>query len=74
MDIHRRKLAELELREEIRQRDKFLAILSHELRNPMGAIRNALGVLASERGREQSQTDEEGHDATFESAMDIVDQ
>lgn len=34
------------LEETIRERDQFLAILSHELRNPLGAIRNASEVLS----------------------------
>jgi PAS domain S-box-containing protein len=38
VDITERKLLE-------RTKDEFLAILSHELRNPLGAITNALGVL-----------------------------
>jgi len=39
----RELLARLE--EAIRERDRFLAMLSHELRNPLGAIRNATEVL-----------------------------
>ena len=38
VDITERKLLE-------RTKDEFLAILSHELRNPLGAITNALGVV-----------------------------
>lgn len=34
-----------QLEEAVHQRDKFLATLSHELRNPLGAIRNAVRVL-----------------------------
>jgi len=34
------------LEEAIRERDQFLAMLSHELRNPLGAIRNATEVLS----------------------------
>jgi len=33
------------LEEAIRERDRFLAMLSHELRNPLGAVRNATEVL-----------------------------
>jgi len=40
----RELLARLE--EAIRERDQFLAMLSHELRNPLGAIRNATEVLS----------------------------
>jgi signal transduction histidine kinase len=32
----------LRLEEAVRERDRFLAILSHELRNPLGAMRNAM--------------------------------
>ena len=40
-DIHLRKNLERSLREQVQQRDNFLAILSHELRNPINAIKNA---------------------------------
>jgi len=32
--------------EESRRKDQYLAVLAHELRNPLTAVRNALGVLA----------------------------
>lgn len=34
------------LEDAVRERDQFLAILSHELRNPLGAIRNATELMA----------------------------
>ena len=40
-----RKRAEDKIREGIRRRDQFLAMLSHELRNPLGAIANAMTLL-----------------------------
>src|SRR5205823_6495442 len=43
------------LREADRRKDEFLAVLSHELRNPLAPIRNSLFVLAkAEPGSEQS--------------------
>ena len=33
------------LEEAIAQRDQFLAVLSHELRNPLGAVKNAVSIL-----------------------------
>jgi signal transduction histidine kinase/CheY-like chemotaxis protein len=33
------------LEDGVRQRDEFLAMLGHELRNPLGAIRNAIQIL-----------------------------
>ena len=44
-DIHDRKLAEEGLREADRRKDDFLAVLAHELRNPLAPIRNALAIL-----------------------------
>ncbi|MFN4259461.1 MAG: chemotaxis protein CheB [Gemmataceae bacterium] len=44
-DVTRLKHAERQAREAVEQRDRFLAMLSHELRNPLGAIISAVGVL-----------------------------
>ncbi|TVP98357.1 MAG: PAS domain S-box protein [Planctomycetaceae bacterium] len=49
-DISPRMELENELRLAIRQRDQFLAMLSHELRNPLGAILNTCAVLGRRRG------------------------
>lgn len=49
-DISARKELEGELRQAIQQRDQFLAMLSHELRNPLGAILNTCAVLARRKG------------------------
>ncbi|OZI09681.1 hypothetical protein BWI93_02095 [Siphonobacter sp. BAB-5385] len=45
-DITDRKVAEEALREAARRKDEFLAMLAHELRNPMATIRNGLQVLS----------------------------
>lgn len=45
IDISPLKLAESNLQQAIRNRDHFLAMLSHELRNPLGAILNAAQLL-----------------------------
>jgi PAS domain S-box-containing protein len=42
LDIRERKLAEQALREADRRKDEFLAMLAHELRNPLAPMRNAL--------------------------------
>ena len=47
-DIQERKVSEDFANEGIRLRDNFLSMLSHELRNPMGAVMNALTNLNSE--------------------------
>ncbi|HEU0199875.1 MAG TPA: PAS domain S-box protein [Burkholderiaceae bacterium] len=44
-DISERKRAEAELREADRRKDQFLAMLAHELRNPLAPIRNAAQIL-----------------------------
>jgi PAS domain S-box-containing protein len=45
-DVTERHRAEEELRESSRQKDEFLAMLAHELRNPLAPIRNATQILA----------------------------
>ncbi|MEO8154885.1 MAG: response regulator [Rhizobacter sp.] len=44
-EIVERRAAELELQETGRRKDEFLAMLSHELRNPLAPIRTALEVI-----------------------------
>jgi PAS domain S-box-containing protein len=44
-DISDRKRAEAELKTADRRKDEFLAILAHELRNPLAAVRNAIHYL-----------------------------
>jgi two-component system, chemotaxis family, CheB/CheR fusion protein len=44
-DITRQKQAEAELREADRRKTEFLAMLAHELRNPLAPIMNALQIL-----------------------------
>jgi CheY-like chemotaxis protein len=44
-DITDRQRAEEALREADRQKDEFLALLAHELRNPLAPLRNGLQIL-----------------------------
>lgn len=46
-DITDRRMAEQEVQQGVARRDQFLAMLSHELRNPLGAVTNATAVLVS---------------------------
>ncbi|HEX9051056.1 MAG TPA: response regulator [Anaeromyxobacter sp.] len=46
LDISERRRAEEALREADRRKDEFLAILSHELRNPLAPIRNSVYLLS----------------------------
>lgn len=45
IDVTARRRAERRLREEHRRKDDFLAIVGHELRNPLSAVSNALLVM-----------------------------
>jgi len=51
-DIHDQKLAEEELRQANRHKDDFLAMLAHELRNPLAPIATAAHLLALSAGNE----------------------
>jgi signal transduction histidine kinase len=44
-DIRERKAVERALREADRRKDEFLAVLGHELRNPLAPLRNAVEIL-----------------------------
>jgi PAS domain S-box-containing protein len=44
-DVSERKKAEAALREGDRRKDDFIALLAHELRNPLAPIRNGLQVM-----------------------------
>jgi PAS domain S-box-containing protein len=44
-----------ELKDEERRKDEFLAVLAHELRNPLAPLRNALHLLRSEPDRDQAE-------------------
>jgi PAS domain S-box-containing protein len=44
-DVTQRRQTEEDLKEAGRRKDEFLAMLAHELRNPLGPIRNAAEIL-----------------------------
>lgn len=58
-DIHDLKLAQLRAADEVRRRDDFLAMLSHELRNPMASI-----VLSLDRLRQHDELPVDLEDVT----------
>jgi two-component system CheB/CheR fusion protein len=51
-DVTEQKRAEEKIQEAVRRRDQFLAMLSHELRNPLGAVVTAIALLKSDAGGE----------------------
>jgi PAS domain S-box-containing protein len=48
-DVTDRKQAELALAESDRKKDEFIALLAHELRNPLAPIRNGLQIVRQAR-------------------------
>ena len=55
VDITERKRLELMLRESSRRKDEFLAMLAHELRNPLAPLRTAIALMQKDeplQGRE----------------------
>lgn len=44
-DVTERKRTERALADELRRKDEFLAMLGHELRNPLSSMRNAVSLL-----------------------------
>lgn len=63
VDITERKHAEVALKKSDKAKDEFLAMLSHELRNPLAPIRNALSIL-----RRKGTEEPEG-----KRAVDVID-
>ena len=51
-DVTERKRAEEDLREADRRKDEFLAVLAHELRNPLAPIRHSLYLLRAGEARD----------------------
>ncbi|HTB78058.1 MAG TPA: chemotaxis protein CheB [Polyangiaceae bacterium] len=47
-DVTEQKRAEAKIQEAVRRRDQFLAMLSHELRNPLGAVVMATSLLKTD--------------------------
>jgi len=47
-DLLERRHTDMELRESDRRKDEFLAMLGHELRNPLAPLRNCLHILRME--------------------------
>jgi two-component system CheB/CheR fusion protein len=54
LDVTERRRAQAELEEGVRRREQFLAMLSHELRNPLAAIISATRVLQSTQWNDHS--------------------
>jgi signal transduction histidine kinase len=52
---HAREQAVAALRDADRRKDEFLAMLAHELRNPLAPMRNAIGVLKRSLGEDAVQ-------------------
>ena len=53
-DIHEIKRLEMTLLEADRRKDEFLAMLAHELRNPMSTLRSGLQILTITDGKDQT--------------------
>jgi two-component system CheB/CheR fusion protein len=67
LDITERREAEDEVRAAARRRERFLAMLSHELRNPLAAVLNAVRLVSAGGGpaeiqqKARSVIDRQGH-------------
>ena len=55
LDITERRQAEEEVRTASRRRERFLALLSHELRNPLAAVLNAVRIVSESAGPKEVQ-------------------
>jgi two-component system, chemotaxis family, CheB/CheR fusion protein len=55
-DVTEQVRAKAKIDDEVRRRDQFLAMLSHELRNPLGAVVTATSMLKSGDGRDHARS------------------
>jgi len=58
-DVTERKLYEQSLQEADRRKNEFLAMLAHELRNPLAPMRNALEIMRLTASREVQRPEDE---------------
>ena len=79
-DITARKEMEDSLRDSDRRKSEFLAMLAHELRNPLAPIRHSLEVMRRARKVESAATGSQGTGRTtpalsqpVDAAMDVLD-
>lgn len=56
IDVHESKKAEQTLRDADRRKDEFLALLGHELRNPLAAIRSSVAVYQASSGQDDTRS------------------
>ena len=69
----RARRRQIEIRDFSRRKDEFLAMLGHELRNPLGAIQNAVSVLQSDHSAERSKRSRQIIERQLRNLSRIVD-
>jgi len=73
-DVTQRRQAEQALRDADRRKDEFLALLAHELRNPLAPIGNALQILEmAEDNKEVTSSARQMMQRQFEHLVRLVD-
>ena len=72
-DITDRKRAEIALRDADRRKDEFLAMLAHELRNPLAAISNAAQLAKRSNSTEHREWSQEVIEAQVKNLSRMID-
>lgn len=73
VDVSSRKQAEDSLRQADRRKDEFLAMLTHELRNPMATIRSGLQILTVTATEEMTRSTVEMMDRQTDHLVHMLD-
>ena len=73
IDVTARREAEAALRESDRRKDEFIATLSHELRNPLAPLSNALQILRHAREPAESERTREMMERQVNHLVRLVD-